>query len=250
MNNKQKLKQTATRVKEVRKKYQPKLNAQMSGTCNIQKKMEINRKKLVLFELDFQEAKPDIAFCSRTYSMFYRPMKLNRKLRVRAVPICFCVTLYELEMRAEFPKEDIRIPYDLRGFWKMQQAVQLMEDFVKFQNKSQYVLLWEHRRLKNQEKAKAAEYFKILEEFLAMGTSSCNFKKEITYHDLHFIINTENVKLDVVPLCKILTKYYANVVTRINRYLKANASEAEKDKLVNIEEDFRALMEHYFVKIS
>lgn len=249
MNNKQKLKQTATRVKEVREKHLLTLNAQMSGTCNIPKKLEINQKKLAILGLDFQETKPDIAFGSQTYSMFYRPMKLNKKLRVRSVPLCFCVTLYEQELQAEFPKEDIRIPYDLRGFWKMRQAIQLMEDFVSLQNRSQEVLLWEHRRLENQEKAKAAEYFKILEEFLAMGTSSCKFKKEITYHDLHFIINTENTKLDVVPLCKILTKYYANVVTRINRYLKANASKAEEQKLEDIKADFTKFMEKHFVNI-
>lgn len=249
MNNKQKLKRTATRVKEIREKYERLLTVQMSGTWNLSKKLEINKKKLVLFGLDFQETKPDIAFCSQTYSMVYRPMKLNRKLRVRAVPICFCVTLYEQELQATFPKEDIQIPYDLRGFWKMRQAVELMEDFVKFQNKSQEVLLWEHRRLKHEEKAKAAEYFKILEEIIEMKTSNCDLKKEISYHNMEFVINTENVKLDVVPLCKILTKYYANVVTRINRYLKASASKAEGDRLVGIEEDFRALMEHYFIKI-
>lgn len=249
MNNKQKLKQTATRAKEIREKYKESLAAQKRGTWNISKRLEINRKELIVFGLDFQETKPDIAFGSQTYSLFYRPLKLNKKLRVRAVPICFCVTLYELELQATFPKEDIRIPYDLRGFWKMQQAVQFMEEFVKFQNKSQEVLLWEHRRLKNEEKAKAAEYFKILEEFVAMGTKNCGWKKEITYHDMHFVINTQNVKLDVVPLCKILTKYYANVVIRINRYLKASASKAEEDRLVGIEEDFRALMEHYYIKI-
>ncbi len=249
MNNKQKLKQTATIVKEVREKYIPTLNAQMSGTCNIQKKLEINQKKLVVLGLDFQETKPDIAFGSQNYSMFYRPMKLNKKLRVRAVPICFCITLYEQELQAEFPKEDIRIPYDLRGFWKMKQAIQLMEDFVNLQNNLQEILLWEYRRLKNQEKAKAAEYFKILEEFVSMGTMNSGWKKEITYHDLRFVMKTENTKLDVVPLCKILTKYYANVVAKINRYLKTSASKAEEDKLEDIKGHFTAFMEMYFINM-
>lgn len=249
MNNKQKLKQTATRAKEIREKYKESLAAQKRGTWNLSKRLEINKKELIVFGLDFQETKPDIAFGSQTYSLFYRPLKLNKKLRVRAVPICFCVTLYELELQATFPKEDIRIPYDLRGFWKMKQAVGLMEDFVKFQNKSQEFLLWEHRRLKHEEKAKAVEYFKILEEFIEMKTSNCGLKKEITYHDMHFVMKTDNTKLDVVPLCKILTKYYANVVMKINRYLKASASKAEGDKLIGIEEDFRAFMEHYFIKI-
>ncbi len=249
MNNKQKLQQTETRVKEIREKCEKSLAVQMRGTGNLSKRLEISRKKLILFGLDFQETKPDIAFCSQTYSMVYRPMKLNRKLRVRAVPICFLVTLYEQELQAVFPKEDIRIPYDLRAFWKKKQAVQFTEDFVKFQNKSQEILLWEHRRLEHEEKSKAAEYFKILEEFIEMKTSNCGWKKEITYHDLHFVINTKNVKVDVVPLCKILTKYYANVVMKINRYLKAKAPKAEEDRLVDIEEDFRAFMERYFVKI-
>lgn len=249
MNNKQKLKQTETRAKEIREKYKESLAAQKRGTWNLSKRLEINRKELIVYGLDFQETKPCIAFGSQTYSLFYRPLKLNKKLRVRAVPICFCVTLYELELQATFPKEDIRIPYDLRGFWKMKQAVKFMEEFVKFQNRSQEVLLWEHRRLKHEEKAKAAEYFKILEEFIEMKTSNCDLKKEITYHDMHFVMKTDNTKLDVVPLCKILTKYYANVVMKINRYLKASASKAERNKLIGIEGDFRAFMEHYFIKI-
>lgn len=249
MNNKQKLKQTATRAKEIREKYKESLAAQKPGTWNLSKRQEINRKELIVFGLDFQETKPYIAFGSQTYSIFCQPLKLNKKLRVRAVPICFCVTLYEQELQATFPKEDIQIPYDLRGFWKMQQAVQFMEDFVKFRNKSQNILLWEHRRLKHEEKAKAAEYYKIVKEFIAMGSKKDEWKQEITYHDMSFVMKTDNTKLDVVPLCKIFTKYYANVVMKINRYLKASASKAEEDKLVGIEEEFRVLMERYFVKI-
>lgn len=248
MNNKQKLKQTATRVKEVREKYEEPITQQMRATDDASKKLEINEKRLVLRTLDFQEMKPNLEFCSMTYGI-YAPLKLNKKLRVRAVPICFLVTLYEQELQATFPKEDIQIPYDLRGFWKMQQAVGLMEDFVKFQNKSQQILLWEHRRLQHEGKAKAAEYYKIVEEFIVMGNKKEEMNQEITYHDMHFVMKTDNTKLDVVPLCKILTKYYANVVMKINRYLKASASKAERNKLIGIEGDFRAFMEHYFIKI-
>lgn len=248
MNNKQKLEQTVTRVTEIRKKYERKMITQMFAVENASKREYFNRKRVAVRGLDFQKMKPFLAFCSTQYGI-YAPMKLNRKQRVRAIPICFCVTLYEQELQTEFPKDDIRIPFELRGFWKMQQAVQFMEDFVKFQNKSQEVLLWEHRRLKNQGKAKAGKYFKILEEFVSMGTLSCAWKKEITYHDMSFVMKTDNTKLDVVPLCKILTKYYANVVTRINHYMEANASNAEEQKLEDIKEDFTKLMERYFVYI-
>lgn len=248
MNNKQKLEQTINEVKEFRSKHERILRRGIEQTQSYCERGRLEQKLLVLEELEFLMKKPYFIFCSINYDS-YRLYICNRKRRIRAVPICFCVTLYEQELQAAFPKEEIQIPYDLRGFWKMQQAVQLMEEFVKFQNKSKEVLLWEYRRLKHEEKAKAAEYFKILEEFVTMGTLSSGWKKEITYHDLRFIINTQNVKLDVVPLCKILTKYYANVVMKINRYLKASASKAEEDRLVGIEEDFRTLMEHYFVKI-
>ena len=249
MNNKQKFQQTVLKVQETRKKYGEPLEEKIPAEDNLEKKIKLLEVRRMILGLDFQETKPDIAFGSQTYSIFYQPMKLNRKLRVRAVPICFCVTLYELEMQAEFSKEDIQIPYDLRGFWKMKQAVQLMEDFVSFQNKSQEVLLWEYRLLKYQKKAKSEEYFKILEKFISMKTVNSGFQKEISYHDLCFIINTENVKLDVVPLCKILTKYYANVVTTINHYLKTSASKAEEQKLEDIKADFTEFMEKHFVNI-
>lgn len=249
MNNKQKFQQTVLKVQEIRKKYGEPLEEKIPAEDNLEKKIKLLEVRRMILGLDFQETKPDIAFGSQTYSIFYQPMKLNRKLRVRAVPICFCVTLYELEMQAEFSKEDIQIPYDLRGFWKMKQAIQLMEDFVNLQNNLQEILLWEYRRLKNQEKAKAAEYFKILEEFVSMGTMNSGWKKEITYHDLRFVMKTENTKLDVVPLCKILTKYYANVVAKINRYLKTSASKAEEDKLEDIKGHFTAFMEMYFINM-
>lgn len=248
MNNNQKLVQTIEKAKRVQRKYEREVKQQIDEAETYTQRHSLETKLLALEELNFPCGKPYVVFCSVDYGS-YHPYIRNRRRRIQALSICFLVTLYEQKLQATFPKEDIQIPYDLRGFWKMQQAVGLMEDFVKFQNKSQQILLWEHRRLQHEGKAKAAEYFKILEEFLPMETKSCRWKKEITYHDMHFVMKTDNTKLDVVPLCKIFTKYYANVVMKINRYLKASASKAEEDKLVGIEEEFRVLMERYFVKI-
>lgn len=248
MKNVQKLIQTQNRVKEIREKYLPPLREQTVTETNVTKKHEIVRKKLIVLGLDFQEAEEVLMFGSQTYGI-YQPKKRKSRRRVYAIPICFCVTLYEYELQKTFPKEKIQIPYTLRGFWEMEKAVRLVEDLVRIQNGEQYILLRQYRILKHQKKAKAAEYFKILEEFVAMSILNANGRKEISYGDTRFIMNMRNVKLDVVPLCKMLTRYYANVVRRINTYLQNDASEIEKRQLLEIKKDLKVFMKKYFISI-
>ena len=248
MNNVQKLKQTVLKVQEIRKKYGEPLEEQIQAEDNLKKKIRLLEARRATLELDFLGTKPYYTFCSTNYGC-YRPFKCNKRKRILPVPMCYCVSLYQYDLEKAFPEGDVQIPFTLRGFWKMEQAVQFLEDFVKFQNKAQNRLLWEHRRLENQGKAKAKKYFKILDEFILVKTTNAKWEKEISYGDSKFVINTKNVKLDVVPLCKMLTRYYANVITKIDQYLETSASKAETTVLENIKEEFTKFMEQYFINV-
>ena len=249
MNNSQKLEKTITTVLEVRKSIEEPLKKQLSAAKDIEEELKISEKTLVSMGLDFQGRKPILMYSSTKYGL-YQQMKYNKKMRVRTVPICFVVTLYEEELKRTFPKEEIQIPFELRGFWKMERAMKFLEDFVGFQDKIQNTLLCEYRRLKYQKVVKAADYFEILEEFVSFSTLNSKWKKEISYNGRCFVVNTRNVKLDVVPLCKILTKYYANVIRKIDGYLKYNASKLEAQNLQKIKGDFKSFMDKYFVDIA
>lgn len=246
MNNVQKLQQTVDKTQEVRRKSARGVKQRIDKAETYTQRHSLEKKLLVLDELEFLRGKPYFIFCSTNYGS-YRPHICNRRRRIQPIPICFCVTLYEQELQAAFPGADIQIPYTLKGFWKMKKALELLEYFTKFQNKTQEVLLWEYRSLKKSGKAKAEEYVKILNEFVSMRTINSGWKRIISYNDLQFKLNTENVKLDVVPLCKLLTCYYANVVRQIDHYEERYAANWEKEKLEKIKGDFAEFMEKYFV---
>lgn len=245
MTNKQKLNQTVTSLKAIREKYEKNLEEQKNEAKDIKRQKEAVEKMMILAEFEIPKMKPYVTFFSETYG-YHTQLICNRKKRIQAVPLCFLVTLYEQDLKAAFPKEEIQIPYTLRGFWKMEKTVQFLEDFVSFQNKSQNILLWQYRILECQGKGKAMEYLKILEEFVSMCTLNSKWQKEISYHDSDFIMNMKNVKLDVVPLCKLLTIYYVRVIREMEHYTKAYASKLEKEKLETIKSDFSKLMEKYF----
>ena len=248
MNNKQKFQQTVLKVQEIRKIYGESLEKRIAIEDDLKEKFRLSQRNLAILELDFLGDKPFYTFCSASYGA-YRLFKCNKKRRVYSVPMCYCVTLYQHDLERVFSKDKVQIPFSLRGFWKMQKALQLMEDFVGFQNKVQNVLLWEQRRLENANKRKAAKYSKILDELMEMRTINSGWKKSVSYRDFKFVINTKNVKLDIVPLCQILTRYYANVITRIDQYLETYSSKVDEQKLEDIKEEFTKLMERYFVYI-
>lgn len=247
MNNNQKLVQTIEQTKKLQRKYKREVKQQIAEAESYPQRYGLEKKLLAIEELEFPYGKPYAIFCSVNYGG-YRQYIRNRKKCVYAIPICFLLTLYEQELKAAFPEEEIQILYTLKGFWEMEKALELFKDFTKLQNRCQEVLLCDYRRLESDSKEKAEQYVKILDEFVSIRINS-GWKKAISYKESQFLMHTTDVKLDVVPLCKILTKYYANVAVKINRYLKVNASEEEKNKLVNIEEDFRAFMERYFVNV-
>lgn len=245
MNNKQKLAETCASIKAVRGKYEVRLEQQKEVSGDFKTLRELAEKMVILQELEFPRKKTYVTFFNERYDYHVQPI-CNRKKRIWAVPLCFLVTLYEQDLKLAFPEEEIQIPYTLRGFWKMDKALKLEEDFVRFQNEVQQILLWETRRLSKISKKKEKAYSKILDEFVTMRVSYNGWKDEICYNDLRFHLNKKNVKLDVVPLCKLLTIYYVRVVNQMEHYAKTYANQQEKEKLEAIKSDFSEFMEKYF----
>lgn len=91
-------------------------------------------------------------------------------------------------------------------------------------------------------------YKKISNELNLLKVSGSGTQCCIQYGDKEFNINKQNTKLDVVPLCKLITNYYANVQKRINRYNQKYATVDEIKKLEKVEEAFQKFMEKYFVQ--
>ena len=248
MNNKQKLAETCASIKAVQGKYEVRLERQKEVNEDFKTLRELTEKMVILQELEIPKVdtyKTYVTFFNEKYDYHVQQI-CNRKKRIWAGPLCFLVTLYEQDLKMAFPEEEIQIPYTLRGFWKMDKAVKLEEDFVRFQNEAQQILLWETRRLSRISKKKEKAYSKILDEFVTMRISYNGWKDEVCYNDLRFRLNKKNVKLDVVPLCKLLTIYYVRVVDQMEHYAKTYANQQEKEKLEAIKSAFSKFMEKYF----
>lgn len=241
MNNQQKFAKIVTEVTGTRKRCRQYLETQ--------KDKEQPETRLVLEELDFKRQwDPHFTFCSTDYGM-YTQMKWNKKRRIQAIPICFFVTLYELDVKKAFPKEDIQIPYTLTGFWKMERAVSLLEDFVHLQNEWQNTLLWGSRRLAQINTYKALKFVEIIDEFLSVKIIHNGWKDIIFYEGKEqFCLKKANVKLNVVPLCKLLTTYYVSVIRKVDTYTSQHSIGGEKKTLQKFQTDLTNFMTKYFTQ--
>ncbi len=246
MTNEQKFNKIRTNINEVRKRHQKSLEKQKEEAKDLKGQREAVVKMMVLEEFKFLKEKPCVTFFSETYG-YHIQLICNRKKRIQAIPLCFLITLYEQDLKAFFPKKNIQIPYTLRGFWKMEKAVSMIDDLVRLQNECQRTLLWEKRRLSKENEQKAEACDKILNEFVSMEISHNGMTTTVSNKEKQqFKLNKENVKLDVVPLCKLLTCYYATVLRQINQYMKTYAYKSEKEKFETIKTNLSDFMEKYF----
>ncbi len=237
MNNEQKFAKIVTEVAKVRARLKPKGEGEYAKTT------------IVLEQLDFSESwEPYFTFGSTDYGVYVQ-MKRNKKKRVQAVPICFFITLYELDVKRAFPKEEVEISCTLKGFWKMERAVCLIEDFVHLQNKWQNTLLWGSRRIAQINQNKAKSFRKILEKLLSIKVIHNGWKDVILYgDDWRFCLSKTNVKLDIVPLCKMLTTYYVDVVREIGEYVSQGAVGGENQELQRFHRELTDFMEKHFTQ--
>lgn len=254
MNNKQKLEQTVEVIRNLQKEYLPSLEDELKTAISNKDSNKANRleeKILKVKGLEFIKEKETVQYQSCKYGRYVQMIR-NSKKRVKAVPICFFVTLYELELAESLKKEDISIPYTLRGFWNMKRADELLQDLLLLQKEQEAILAWELRKMRNQfskrKDAKKEAYNNLLEEVEALSFMRKGAKELISYEkeNLKFTFNKRNLKLDVVPLCKILTLYYFNVchwLQEAGRY----GVQYERLNLHQIRESFDDFMKKYFV---
>lgn len=206
-------------------------------------------KVLSVSSLSINNEKAIISFCSD--GLYYAQPIWVRKRRINAVPSCFLIQLYKQKLKeAKLRKDEwIDIPFELRGFWKMDQALKFVDELNRMQ------LLWilniyriRNYKRENAEKVKAAlsDLSKTIEalEILPPKKGCIKVKKQ----EESFIVRTKNMKLDVVPLCKLFATYYVSIVSKIEECTKV----AENDVIVDgvmtkIIEDFEVLIKNYFM---
>lgn len=130
----------------------------------------------------------------------------------------------------------------------MEKAVNLLEEFIHFQNKWKRNLFWEAIKLQRRNQKKASQYAKVIDEFTTVNITIGGWKDFVFYQtDLKFCFNKTNVKLDIVPLCKLLTTYYVNVVRKIDWYINQYATKAEEERLQELQKELADFMEKYFI---
>ena len=252
MKNEEKFQQVVKSVEAVKQQYGAQVEEKLAFSESERKRNKLEDKLLILKELEFPITKPTFTFFSPCYGEYIQ-MKYNRKKRINAVHICFFVTLYEQELKVAFSKakEEIEIPYTLRGFWKMERAVTFVQELIHLQDECQIILMWEERRIRikiSGKKKKMESYKKISNELNLLKVSGSGTQCCIQYGDKEFNINKQNTKLDIVPLCKLVTIYYVNVQKRIDRYNQKHATDYETKKLEKVEDAFQKFMEKYFVQ--
>lgn len=198
-----------------------------------------------------QEAK--IAIKNLTLRLFtddfgdYVEVMFKKRRRLNVVPMCFLVQLYNEQVSASGEEEDdnLAIPFDLRSFWKMQRAKELVGDLLKMMLEQKLLL----QNLKD--KCISEEQSRQIEEAMEMVDSLKilppeNGKIEICFLESKFRINTKNVKLDIVPLCKLLVQYYTQFTICMNKTCETFEELRDKQEIYHVEGKMQIFMETYF----
>ncbi len=177
----------------------------------------------------------------------YMETFFKKRRRLNVVPMCFLVQLYNEGTHTKEKEEsnDSTIPFELKSFWKMEKAEELVGDLNK--------VIWKQQSLLQDiyDACDSTERRKKVEEALELVNSlkilpPKEGKIEIHFSDLKFIVNTKNVKLNVVPLCKMLVKYYVQFITCINNACESFENMRIENALHSLENNMQKFMEKYF----
>lgn len=177
----------------------------------------------------------------------YVEVMFKKRRRLNIVPLCFLVQLYneQVKMCGEAVEDELVIPFELRSFWKMRRAKELVGDLLK-------VILEQKMLLQNlEDRCISEEQSRQIEE--AMGVVDSlkvlppeKGKVEIRFLESKFRVNTKNVKLDIVPLCKLLVQYYAQFTICMDKTCEAFENLRDKQEIYHAEGEMQRLMERYF----
>jgi len=213
--------------------------------------LEVSLKGIQTKQLTIDKKRNLIIFESTTLGS-YNQFIFRNKRRINVISICFLLYLYKEDLKLkEIPEiEQIHdIPFTLRGFWKMEETVKFLTDLASLQIGTAATIQKQIKaNSKNDRKVK--ELKKILQTIEALEVFVVSNEKnqlyEIHFEENIFKVNKKNRKLDIVPLCKMLTSYYVRIINYIEEYEKLLGITENKEDICNIKISFKDFMDKYF----
>lgn len=177
----------------------------------------------------------------------YMETFFKKKKRLNVVPMCFLVQLYneQTQKNEEEESNDSTIPFELKSFWKMEKAEDLIGDLNKVIWKQKLVLQNVYDKCETLEQRQKIEDALEFVNSLKILPPEAG-KIEIHFSELKFTINTKNVKLNIVPLCKLLVKYYVQFITCISDTCESFGNMRIDHMLHSLENSMQKFMEIYF----
>lgn len=176
----------------------------------------------------------------------------TKKRRINVIPICVLVQMYK-ESIVRIPEAKVsEIPFTLKGFWKMDKAIDCVSDLTKVRNQIARNMQTLMHVVELQDKGRTA---KLLPHLQKVNASITDIKVsdaavdgfiELEYGEERFKLNISNTKVNVVPLCIILCKYYMNVVKSIEEALETINTSFERNRLKQVLKNLRIFMEKSF----
>lgn len=172
----------------------------------------------------------------------------NKRNRLNIVPACFLVQLYNEQNVIKNGTSQITIPFELRSFWKMEKEIEFIGELS-------HILLKQKLLLQNLSKRALKNQKAIIKDALELVNSLQisppeKGKISIQFMEEKFIVNTNNIKLDIIPLCKIIVKYYVKFITCIDTVYENFNTNYSKQKLRKIRMEFKEFMDKYFTITS
>lgn len=208
---------------------------------------EALEKDLQAKQLSISKYRTHIIFQSAIFGEYMQPIRKTKRT-MNVIPLCFLFQLYkeDLNTNGELENNPIDIPFTLRGFWQMDKANEFLKRLISFQIDSA-MMIEEVKYINKDDIKKLNKLTKILRGLEALEISVSKHKYEIKFKEYVFRINMKNRKLDVVPLCKMITSYYVTIMNRIENCENILEDSKSKEKVDEIKENFRKLIESYFI---
>lgn len=203
--------------------------------------------------IDERANNPDVTIIikSATLGLFsdklgnYVEALFNKRNRVNVISACFLVTLYNEQMNIKNNKNEPTIPFELKSFWKMQKAIRLVGEVSNIIMKQKLLLqnLNKACSFDNQRNA-INKTLKVVNALHILPPE--DGKIVIEFLEEKFTVDANNVKLDIVPLCKILVKYYVQFITRIDEIYESFNTYYNRKRVYNARCEMEKCMREYF----
>ncbi len=171
----------------------------------------------------------------------------NKRNRLNVVPACFLVQLYNEQNVIKNGISQKTIPFELKSFWKMEKEIEFIGELSHILLKQKLLLQSLSKEAVNNKEiiAKALEIVNSLQILPPKeGKVSIQFMEE------KFNVNTNNSKLDIIPLCKIIVKYYVKFVTCMDTAYESFNTHYNKQRVRKSRQEFKEFMDKYFTITS